>query len=114
MKDSRFIEVLKAVREKENVKNPISSKPVYSNGYTFKKESIPVSDIKSFRPWDKTPDEEAYILGEMTKVVFKSKSASESEGRKSVPQMTILESYDSFSKRIGVITMPKNVEEEGS
>lgn len=101
-----FIEVHKiATKHKrdengDQIKDPITQKPI-NDGFEVHVESIRIDEIRSYRIWNKTKDQEVYIDGEITKLYLKGSDDS----RKKKPEMLINESYDSFAGRLKTIRM---------
>lgn len=104
-----FIEVNKvSVVQKKVVDGSKVVNPLIKNNYNtieetkIVKESIRLDEIKSFRPWNKTVEEEKNIEGPMTMIYLigdKTKKSAE---------MKINESFDSFKKRTSTISAPEN------
>lgn len=97
------IEVMKLieVHEKDdkgnNLINSKNNKPVIA-GYITKPESIPLLEIKSFRPWEKNSFQSNRISGEITILYLKGDESKETNA-----QMLIEESFDSFCDRTNTI-----------
>lgn len=79
-----FIEVEKVIL------NTIESK------ISIVSDVVRVSDIKSFRKWNKTDAEKESVTGEMTQVSISSKTAADG-----FYNIRISESKESFAKRLG-------------
>jgi hypothetical protein len=85
------------------VKNPKTMEGVQSHPKIVT-ESVRVDEIKSFRSWGKSKDEENSIEGPISMIYFHDKGTSEKKGN---PTMKINEHYEDFSSRLNVIKLPK-------
>jgi hypothetical protein len=101
-----FIEVKKiSVVQKRafdgsKVRNPLDkSNPQVTEEIKIVRECIRVDEIKSFRPWNKSVEEEISIEGKVTMVYLigdKTKKAAE---------LKVNESYDSFKVRLNALNL---------
>lgn len=103
------------------VVNPHDTREVKDEESKVHVEYIRTEEIKSFRPWGKTQDQEA-IEGDFTIIYFKedplyvsvprddSRDDPKSR-RKTTPTMLINENSQSFAKRLGAIMLVKDVQE---
>jgi len=91
------------VQEKDSRGNIIvdvtKNKPLIA-GYITKPESIPLSEIKSFRPWEKNSFQSDRISGDVTILYLKG-----DESKETTAQMLIEESFDSFCERTKTIRL---------
>lgn len=94
-----FIEVNKIIEAYESnrgikVLDPRTGKPSVK-GYTFKKETIRLDEIKSCRHWDKNEFQEGKLIGDVSLIYLVGDKSKESTA-----QMLVMESYESLSKRL--------------
>lgn len=88
--------VQKRAIDGSKVKNPLSKDGIVEE-IKVVKESIRLDEIKAFRAWNKSVEEEKQVEGPMTMLYLigdKTKKSAE---------MKINESYDSFTKRTPTI-----------
>lgn len=88
--------VTKRTVDGSKVKNPLSKTEVKTEQKTVK-ESIRLDEIKSCRPWHKSIEEECSHESELTMLYLIGDKTKEPA------QMKIAESYESFTRRAGVI-----------
>lgn len=100
------------------VVNPLNTKEVKDESTSLQVEFIRTEEIKSFRAWGKSQEQEV-IEGDFTIIYFRENplhvpenKGKESEGRrKTTPTMLINENFRDFGKRLGAIAL---VDEEAS
>lgn len=110
-----LIEVLKVVTKRQVersadgsvIRIPGDTKPVSKEDFQKHIETIAIDGIRSFRPWNKDIDQEAYIDSDMTKLYLKGDGI-----RKTNPEMLICENYDDFSNRINAIRLQQDGEKK--
>ena len=100
------------------VVNPHDTKEVNDESTSLQVEFIRTEEIKSFRAWGKSQDQET-IEGDFTIIYFKENplhipenKGKDGEGRrKTTPTMLINENFRDFGRRLGAIAL---VDEEAS
>jgi hypothetical protein len=90
---SMMIEVIKVVDKATGIKRPDSQRAVQETEVF--KETISISEIKSFRPWKKDQKQKTFLPGDWTVLYFKS-----NKEQKEPAKMLIAEPYDSFLERV--------------
>lgn len=87
------------------VRNPTDRKKVYSKAKIVT-ESVNVNEIKSFRHYHKSNEEENEIDGPMCLIYFKKDGLPHEKAQKGIATMKVNESFDSLNKRLSTVRLP--------
>ena len=104
-----FIMIAKIITEykKDALNNPVkdpTSGEKIPDGFKISNETIRLDEIKSARPWHKSPHQEKYIKGDVCAIYMLDIDRSKEKGAKVKPsEIHINESHESFSKRMKAI-----------
>ena len=100
------------------VVNPHDSQEIRDGETKVQVEVIRIDEIKSFRPWGKSQEQEL-IEGDFTLIYFKEDPLHISKDKnkdpkkkdhKTMPTMLINENYRELAKRLGAIQLPQDEE----
>ena len=98
----------KKSKDGTKVINPHEKSVVKEKEIKILDEVININEIKSFRPWNKTHEEELSVDSDMTIIYLYGNREKDTP-----PQMLIAESFSSFKERLNTIKLTRNVRAEG-